>query len=416
MTMSKWLSAAAFSIGLSSVPASAVEIEYWQYFFAERVEAMDQLIEQFEAENPDITVNHSHFPYAQYRTKIAAAVPAGEGPDVVQLYYGWLPDFLKAGLLQPLPAESFDPAVIDEEYFAFVQRMKQDGQYYGIPTAVRTLAMFYNKDLFEKAGLDPESPPATYDELLEAAKAIAERDEAGNLLVAGITATPVSQDAHWWREILIRQHGGEPYSEDGRTVTYNTPEGLAGLKAYTDLFMVDEVTEYGFMNESQASFAAQRAGILIDGSFRIGAVQEIEGLNWGVAPLPTHNDVTSNYASYWVNGVTAGTEGEELEASLKFLTFITSDEAMQLWLEVVGELPAKPSVALTEENTADPIYGPFIAGLESAHTTEFVNETDQRQIWLDMIDRINIGGVSVEDSLAQAAEAEQKLIDAYYAQ
>ena len=53
---------------------------YWQYFFKERVEAIDALIEQFEAANPGIKVKHTHFPYAQYRTKTAAAVPAGEGP------------------------------------------------------------------------------------------------------------------------------------------------------------------------------------------------------------------------------------------------------------------------------------------------------------------------------------------------
>lgn len=410
------IATAALGAALLSTPAVAVEIEYWQYYFEGRVTAIDQLIEQFEAENPDITVKHTHFPYAQYRTKIAAAVLAGEGPQVVQLYYGWLPDFMKAGLLEPLPTDVFDPATIDEEFFPITQRMKVDGQYYGLPTAVRSLAMFYNKDLFEKAGLDPESPPATYEELVEAAKAIAEHDSAGNLLVAGITATPVAQDAHWWREVLIRQNGGTPYSDDGRQVTYNTPEGAAALHNYTDMFMVHDATEYGFMNESQASFAAQRAGILIDGSFRIGAVQEMEGLNWGVAPLPEHNGIASNYASYWINGITRGTEGEELEASLKFLEFITRPEAMQLWLEVVGELPARPEVALTEQNLADPVYGPFLEGLKGAQTTEFVNESAQRQIWLDMIDRINIGGVSVEDSLAQAAEAEQKLLDEFYAQ
>ena len=72
--------------------ASAVEIEYWQYIFDARITAMDQLIERFEAENPGITVKQSTFPYADYRTKVAAAIPAGEGPDVVQLFYGWLND------------------------------------------------------------------------------------------------------------------------------------------------------------------------------------------------------------------------------------------------------------------------------------------------------------------------------------
>ena len=83
-----------------AAPASAVEIEYWQYIFDARVTAMDTLIANFEAANPDITVKQSTFPYADYRTKVAAAIPAGEGPDVVQLFYGWLNDYVQADLIQ----------------------------------------------------------------------------------------------------------------------------------------------------------------------------------------------------------------------------------------------------------------------------------------------------------------------------
>ena len=133
-------SAAALLAG----PSAAVEIEYWQYFFDARVTAMEQLIESFEEANPDITVTMTHFPYADYRTKVAAAIPAGEGPDVVQLFYGWLNDYIDAGLIQPLPEESFPAAEIDEQYFPMVQAMKVDGQYYALPTAVRSLALFYN--------------------------------------------------------------------------------------------------------------------------------------------------------------------------------------------------------------------------------------------------------------------------------
>ena len=85
-------------------PAAAqpVEIEYWQYTFAQRVQAIDELIKRFEAANPGIKVKHTHVPYDDFRLKIAAAIPAGQGPDVVQLFYGWLHDYLKAKLLQPL--------------------------------------------------------------------------------------------------------------------------------------------------------------------------------------------------------------------------------------------------------------------------------------------------------------------------
>ena len=104
-------SAIAGVMALSSTLAAGVaradvEIEYWQYFFEARVTAMDTLIDNFEAANPGITVKTNQFPYADYRTKVAAAIPAGEGPDVVQLFYGWLNDYVDAELIQPLPTDA----------------------------------------------------------------------------------------------------------------------------------------------------------------------------------------------------------------------------------------------------------------------------------------------------------------------
>ena len=165
------------------------------------------------------------------------------------------------------------------------------------------------------------------------------------------------------------------------------------------------------MDEPQAAFKASRAGFHIDGSFRLGALREQRGLDWGVTELPAHNGVKSNFSSYWVNGITSKAEGEKLEAAYKFLEFLTSDEAMQLWVETVGELPAKPSAALTEANLNDEEYGPFIRGLEYAHTTVFAEESAQRQGMVDALDRILLEGMSVEDSLAAAAAAEQELLD-----
>jgi multiple sugar transport system substrate-binding protein len=408
------LAAAAFA----AAPAAAqpVEIEYWQYFFKERVQAMDELIKRFEAANPGIKVKHTHFPYAQYRTKVAAAVPAGEGPEVVQLYYGWLAEYKQANLIVPLPKDQFDPAAIDKEFFPFVGAMKLDGQYWALPTAVRSMALFYNKKLMREAALDPAKPPATLDELVAAAAKIVKRDPSGNLLVAGITAGPTSQDHHWWREVLVRQFGGTPFSADNRKVAYTSEAGQKALQFYHDLFARHKLGGYGFMDESQAAFGAGRAGFHIDGSFRLGTYLPMKNLEWAVADLPSHNGVKSNFASYWVNGITARATGPKREAAVKFLKFVIGDEAMQLWLKTTGELPAKPKAALTPENIADPIYGPFIRGLEGAHTTDFVNEAKQRQIFLDAIDRVEIDKVSVAKSLETAAGEEQKLLDQHYTQ
>ena len=110
-----WLVAIlATALSWASAARAQVEIEYWQYTFAQRVKAIDTLIKQFEAANPGIKVKHTHIPYDDFRVKIAAAIPAGQGPDVVQLFYGWLQDYLKAGLLQPLPADAFSVVEIEK--------------------------------------------------------------------------------------------------------------------------------------------------------------------------------------------------------------------------------------------------------------------------------------------------------------
>lgn len=399
---------------LFGTAAQAVEIEYWQYFFDARVAAMEQLIENFEAANPDITVTMTHFPYADYRTKVAAAIPAGEGPDVVQLFYGWLNDYVAADLIQPLPADAFPASEIDANFFPMVQAMKDGDNYWALPTAVRSLALFYNERLLEEAGV---APPTTLDEMVAAAKAMTKRDGAGNITQVGMTMGMTAQDHHWWREGLIRQFGGEPYVDDYRTVNYNSDAGVAALEFYTGMQDGDDAfSQVGFMDEPQAAFKAGRAGMHIDGSFRIGSLNNTRGLEWGVTELPATSDGDrSNYSSYWVNAITTKAEGEKYDAAVKFMAYITSDEAMQIWLDTVGELPAKPSVGLTEENANDETFGPFIRGLEYANTTKFADESGQRQLMVEMLERITLQGMSPAESLAIAAEAEQKLLDDYYA-
>jgi multiple sugar transport system substrate-binding protein len=387
--------------------AQAVEIEYWQYVFDSRVQAMAQLIAKFEAANPDITVKQTTFPYADYQTRVVAAKVAGQGPDVVQLFYGWTDQFVNGGLIKPLDPAVFPHAEIESDFFPIVSAMKRGDDYYGLPTAVRSLALFYNKAIFAEAGIEP---PTNLEEFLAAAEATTKRDGSGNITTAGITMDMAGQDHHWWREVLVRQNGGEPYDAEGN-VAYNDAAGAAALKFYTDLQTEKKVGLVGFMDEGQAAFRAGMAAMTIDGTFRLGAFAG-NPFEWGVVELPADaNGLRSNYSSYFANAIGATSEGEELVAAQKFLQYISSPEAMQIWLEVVGELPARRDVALTDTNLADPIRGPFLKGLEYAHTTKFYDEAAQRQTSIDMVNRVLLEGQSIEDALKQAAEAEQAIID-----
>lgn len=408
MRVGKWLVAAAVGLGLLSAhPARAVEIEYWQYIFETRVKAMDRLIVEFHKANPDITVRQTTFPYADYQTKVSAAVAAGNGPDVVQLFYGWLDGFVAAKLIQPLPKDAFPDAAIEADFFPIVSAMKRNGDYYGLPTAVRSLALFYNKKLMADAGLDPAKPPTTLAELVAMAEKTTKRDSAGNITSEGFAMDMAGQDHQWWREVLVRQFGGAPYADGDRKVTYNSDAGVKALTFYTDLQLKQKVGQIGFMDEAQAAFKAGRATFTIDGTFRLGAFAGIKAFEWGVAELPAGPDgMRSNYASYFANAITTKSTGDKKAAAAKFVAYLSSPEAMAIWLQIVGELPARKSAALIEANLANPIYGPFLAGLKSAHTTMFVDEAGQRQTAMDMANRVILSGQTPAASVAEAAKAE----------
>lgn len=399
---------------VAMVSAEKVEITYWQYFYETKKDTIDVLIDLFEKENPDIIVNQVTFPYEDYNVKVAASVPAGVGPNVVNLYYGWLPLYINADYLQALPEDAFNPEMIEKDFFPLVSAAKVDGKYYALPTAVRSLALIWNKDLFKKAGLDPEIPPQTLDELVEYAQKLTIYDKAGNLVEEGLTAELRGQLHHWVREILIRQFGGKPYSDDNRKVTYNDQSGYDALTFFTDLTEKYKVGQAGFLTDDVTAFKAGKAAMTIDGSFRIGTLDKLENLDYGIAELPSHNGIKSNFASFWANGITSFTEGKQLEASIKFLKFLTSDSTMELWLKNIGELPAKPSVAFKEENINDPKYGPFIKGLEYAHATYFVDEMAQRQAWIDAYDLVKLEGKTVKEAVDAVAATEQKVLDKFY--
>lgn len=404
-----------------------VTIEYWQYAFEPRNVAMDMLIEQFEAANPDIRVIHNgDIAYENFRDEIAASAPAGVGPDVVTLFYGWIPAFVDAQYLIPLPQDEFPHEWIESTFSPMVEESKFLDEYWALPTAVRSLALFYNKDLFEAAGLDPEAPPATTEEFLAMAQQLTRYDESGNtgienLVTMGYAPELPGQAHHWFREVLVRQWGGVPYSPDNREVLWNSPEGCA---AFTYLAEFETVHHTGssdnFIYENATdAFINGDAALHIDGSFRIGTIASRNpDLNYGVAELPAGpNGEKHTFGSYWTHGITrqAAADEAKLEASIRFLKFITSPEAGILWVNEVGELPAQLEAAADEALLADPILGPFAAGLEYAHATFFIDETAQRQHLIDAFDQVRLGGVDPCEALNEAAVLEQALLDGFWA-
>ncbi|MDQ3397431.1 MAG: extracellular solute-binding protein, partial [Deinococcota bacterium] len=235
----------------------------------------------------------------------------------------------------------------------------------------------------------------------------------------GYALSPAGQDHHLIREVLIRQFGGVPYSEDAHTVSYDDEAGAQALGFYTSWQREENIGVVDFFpgaNGYRDAFKQGLAAMIVDGSFAVGQMQEEAQVNWAVAELPVDaaTGTQSNFGSYWAHGITRNATGEKLEAAARFVQFITSEEAMRYWLTQVGEIPARTALAAAPEYAEDPIYGPFIASLPYAHSTFFVDEAGQRQVMLDAVNRVLLEGMDPQASLAVAAQEEQAMLDAFW--
>ncbi|WP_084423140.1 extracellular solute-binding protein [Cohnella thermotolerans] len=412
------------SSGSSASPASSaaskdegqekVTIEYWQYEYPAKVSLIDELIKQFEAQNPNITVKQTNFPYDQYNEKVATLVPAGKGPDVINLYYGWLPKYVSSGFLQPLPESAFPASEIERDYYPLVSAAKIDGSYWAIPTAVRTLALFYNKDLFAKAQIG--QPPATWEELVDDALKLTQKDAKGQFVVEGLAWEPGAQLHHWYRDGLLPQAGGQDLSEDRRRVLWaDSPAGLEAFQYLIDFAVKHKVGTTGVFTDDATAFKTGHAAINIDGSFRLGSLKtDAPDLNYGIAPLPSYKN-KSVPSSFWANAIPANVSGAKLEAATKFLQFLTSQEVQEQWVEKVGELPAQKAVATQDKYLNDEKLGAFISQLDNSKAHFFIDETAERTLFVDATNEVLRNHVPVDKAFADLVSKTQKLYDDYWA-
>jgi multiple sugar transport system substrate-binding protein len=397
--------------------AAPVEIEYWQYFYESKAKLVDELIAEFQKQNPNIKVIHTTFPYEQYNEKVAASVPAGRGPDVINLYYGWLPKYIDSGYLAPLPEKDFPVAAIEKDFVPMVQIAKVDGKYYALPTAVRNLAIFYNKDLWTKAGLDPAKPPKTFDELAEAAQKLT-KVEGGKMTVAGWRVDLSNQDHNLYREILVRAYGGVPQSEDHKKILWNaTPAGYEAWQFLVDLTVKHKVSDPTIGQDGPTAWLAQQAAVMVSGSFYLGTAKSKATFNWGVFPMPAGPKAQANFGSFWTHGITtkAAKDPAKLAASVKFLQFLTSAEVMKKWTPAIGELPARVEVLKDPTFANDPLLAPFLQTLPVSYASYFVDETADRKALMDAYDAVILKNADPKKSLDEAVQKVQKLFDDYWA-
>jgi len=131
-------------------------------------------------------------------------------------------------------------------------------------------------------------------------------------------------------------------------------------------------------------------------------------------PRRTLGGEAANFGSYWVHGLTIRATGPKRDAAIKWLKFLVSEPVQRMWLDAVGELPSNKKLIADPRLTADPVFGPFIAGLAYSRATFFVDETAQRQVLVDAVNEVVINNKAPKQALDEAAAKEQKILDEFW--
>lgn len=388
-----------------------VTIEYWQYEYATKVDLVNKLIPEFEKANPKVKIKHVNFPYDDFQQKVAAAVQAGEGPDVLNMYYGWVPVYAQQQFVIPLPGDAFPADKVEEKFFPMVKTVKIQDSYYALPTAVRTLGLFCNDELLAAAG---KKPPANWDELVDVATATTKRN-GDKMEIEGITYDPGGQGHSWWANCLTRQNGLTPISEDNKKLSWADPAGVEAFNWYMALIKEHKVAENAFYTDGATAFQTAHAALHVDGSYRVGTyTKNAPDLKYTIVPLPEHK-AKASFASFWCNGITRNAgKGDKLAAAAKWIDFLTSEDVMRQWTPAIGELPAAPAIANEETFTKDPKLGAFIEQLPDSHAMFYVNEADTRQAVMDAMDAVLLKNADPAGSVKGAQDKVQQQLDDYW--
>ncbi len=400
--------------------AEPVEVEFWYIPFTLEEEAHRAVIDAFQAANPDVKIKEVLVQYEEITQKVAAQVPVGQGPDVIKPYYGWVPLWVQNGFLAPLPEDQFPPAEMEDTYAA-IDVMNIGGKYYGIPSTISVWALFYNKDYFAEAGID--KVPTTWEEFRDAAIKCTVRDEGGKLVRAGYYIDFDQQEHIVWK-ILLENYGQEQFDADNRHVQWNASEtGYEAFEWFTNLIVQDGVSEPGFAEAASVAFQ-QGLSCMNWGSpsWISRLATNAPDLNYGMAPYvcgPAEDQELAcrNIGQYWNYSLTtkAAKDPVKAEAAARFLKFLGSAEGIKAYIDVNKGIPPRKDMQADPVYAEDPGLQPFLATIEHAKAIPWVDELGERDISMQMGDKIFLNNEDPRAVLDWGVEKTNQLRDEFFA-
>jgi multiple sugar transport system substrate-binding protein len=384
-------------------------------------ELMNSYISEFRKQYSNIKIDYRKLTPQEYETELVNALAENRGPDIFAMHHTWYSKHKNK--LAPMPEEimtlkEYKDRFVDVVYEDFVFEDK----VYGFPLYTDTLALFYNKDAFNDAGIT--NPPATWQELQQIVPRLTKIDQFGNFIQSGIalgTGDNINRSPDLLSALMIQTGAKMTDPNDYTKITFTQGRSQSGqninpaelaMEYYTD-FANPRKTVYTWnssLNNSIDAFYEREVAMMIGYSYQVEAIKaKAPRLNFAVSPLPqvSLDSGLANYANYWGYGVSS--QSKYPSESYQFLKFMTEKEQSQEYF--LNTKRPTPRRDLIDIQSQDLDYGVFVKQVLQAKTWRQPDNNTVDKILIEAINSVNLGLFSYSRALSQAQAQIQALAD-----
>jgi multiple sugar transport system substrate-binding protein len=401
-------------------PKEKVELDFWTFWGSEvRRPIIEKIVDDFNKSQDRIVVKHTFLPWGDVWTKNLAAIAAGNPPDVI------------VNDINSVATRAVNKQVTDITKYVDAANIKGDfypelwntvvheDKVYGIPFDTDTRLLFYNKDAFKDAGLDPEKPPTTWAELEEYAIKL---DKKNGDRYERIGFYPLW--GNWgWDNWMMNADGGVGFLDKEGNVTINTPKKVEALKwvnKWTERLGDETVNAFKaeFGNKQADPFISGKVAMILQtGTFYTQLRDYGQDVNFGIAAVPENEPGSGHYSSGggFVMEIPQGAKNPD--ASWEFLKFLGGVQAQKHW--AVQNFANVPNIEAAESAAKDPaltdtgkyVYGSMVKNLEVTKMFPVpAFAPDYRSLVNPQADAALLGDTSPENALKQAQADVESLI------
>jgi multiple sugar transport system substrate-binding protein len=381
--------------------AGAGEVVWWTPNWGEA--RAKELVQRFQAANPGITIKMQITVSDGLPQRVLTALQSGGSPDIIEVQHGWVNGYAQAGLVLPL-----DDTIQNKEDYnaAAINSVIWNGKLWAIPYRMETRAVVYNRGDFVAAGLDPDKPPKTWDELVKAATALTKSGKFGYAITGGgeVGNTLTGSLPFIW------MNGGDIVSADLTKATVNQPAAVEAVKFYTDFYkkgLSPTSTLENDGNTNRRLFIANTVSAYYGGQFDLPQIrQQNPRIDIGIMQTPhPAGKQTSGVLGGWSYIVPK--DAKNPAEAKKFLQFVNTAENQGFFTDT---FPVRAS-ALNLPRFNDPMLANFRAMLPYARPFPVhKNWVQIGQAYFDGIQRILLGDQTVQKAMDQANDEIQALL------